>query len=827
MHQVANPRPDRRARAQPVPFGRAWIRPVRTEADGRTTCGFLVTGKAGRGRPAIVGIAGTFRPSTALFDVARFLADSFDLLLVDMPGFNGSGPAVSARVEVFAAHVADLVAAELAGREVLLLGESFGGIVALAAAARPDFAGVRGFALVDPPLSLAAQLHARAHLRKGIAGYRANAFLEAYMEGDGFIREADPDAWWRRLGDVAATGGVLVLTGGRLDGDTGTEQTALFTREDETRAAACVPDDLAVLRLSQAGHIVLQEAPAAAFAALRDFCLARCAPDLPALGPAAAALARAPDDPVVRARLLRVLRASPGSSRRSYRDVLLALVAARPDDAELSNEILRVVYSLADAEGVGAMCDVLARSSDPNARLWAALHVSNAQSSVGDIDGALATLRAVRFDGPPPPRVASLVLNLEMYATGADDRSVALAKEAGLRTIRALMPPPAQALVRSARGTRPRVGFVSGCFGSRNYTALMIPFLHALADGPLEIELLSLFGDRLDNIRQALPARIAVRELGVLSPETADRPPAWTKAHEALAARELDVLVDLDDSLAPYSPACVAHRPAPVQATWFNMSGPSLDPCFDAAIGPDTLYPPELDAAFPGRLARLPGDLYVFAPETWEGQGMRLPPVGPPPMLANGYPTFGSLSNLYKISDACVALWATVLHAVPGSRLYLGNGLADEPTATARVRAQFARCGIDPARVDIRYHFGWPGYLAGYSNIDIVLGTFPVAGGTTLFEALHLGMPVVSRVGPTSLGRIGRWLAAATGRPGLAHESDGSFVAEAVRLAASPGELAALRAGEPARLRAKSRIDAGRMARAFETLVSGPLARAV
>ncbi|MFN8700792.1 MAG: hypothetical protein ACK5X0_01605, partial [Rhodospirillales bacterium] len=71
----------------------------------------------------------------------------------------------------------------------------------------------------------------------------------------------------------------------------------------------------------------------------------------------------------------------------------------------------------------------------------------------------------------------------------------------------------------------------------------------------------------------------------------------------------------------------------------------------------------------------------------------------------------------------------------------------------------------------------------------------------------------------TSLGRIGLWLEAATGRAGLAHESNESFVAEAVRLAAAPDELARLRREEPARLRAKSAIDAARMARAFETIV--------
>ncbi len=82
-----------------------------------------------------------------------------------------------------------------------------------------------------------------------------------------------------------------------------------------------------------------------------------------------------------------------------------------------------------------------------------------------------------------------------------------------------------------------------------------------------------------------------------------------------------------------------------------------------------------------------------------------------------------------------------------------------------------------------------------------------------------MGMPTLSRVGATSLGRIGRWLEAATGRAGIAHDSDESFVAEAVRLAHATDERAALRVNETKRLAAKSKLDAARMAKAFLDIV--------
>jgi predicted O-linked N-acetylglucosamine transferase (SPINDLY family) len=552
--------------------------------------------------------------------------------------------------------------------------------------------------------------------------------------------------------------------------------------------------------------------------ATREFLITRCKADLPRLGAAAAAYLDSPEDAEARETLLRALRASVPRSAYPSRKMLLDIVLAHPNDVDLLNESLRALYSLLDAQGLAAMRAVAKNASDPNASLWARLHLAKSLSAIGKTDEALAAFGEHRSGDTVVPRVASHILNLELYSSAADDMCVARIKEANLRRIRAQLPPGLSAPVRRRDRPRLRVGLVSGCFQARNYTSLMVPFLRELASGDLDVELLSLTSDRLDHVRATLPERIEVRELCVLSPATVSQPEAWAAAHEALVARELDLLVDVDESLAPHSPACVAGRPAPVQATWFNMSGPSSDPCFDAAIGPDTLYPPELDAAFPGRIARLAGDLYVFEPEVWEQQGFSLPAAGPPPILRNGYPTFGSLSNLYKISDACVALWARVLRAVPNARLYLGNEMAYEQVAIERLRALFEREGIDMARIDIRYHFVWPDYLAGYSNIDIVLGSYPVAGGTTLFEALHMGMPVLSRVGRTSLGRIGRWLAAAVGRPNLAHDTDESLVAEAARLAGAPAELERLRREEPTRLRAKSRTDAVRMARAFESI---------
>jgi len=795
---------------QPTPFGRAWIRPVATQTESRTTGGYFISSKAGRSRPAIVVLPGSFRPAQMLQPAARLLADDYDMLLVDFPGFGATAVGAPASIASFADHAHDLLEAIVPNREVLLLGESIGAVVAMALGERLG-ARLRASVLLDPPVSAASLASARDYLQRGTAGAAMDAFFTDYVNGTAVLGDGGAAGYWPNLETLARCAPVLILSGGRFDWQGTLSPGALFSLADEATATAWQIAGLGVVRVPTAGHLLFQENPGESATAVKNFVVATFA-DIAGL---AARVLAAPSDPAPRDALLGALRGFGGASLLSHRDALLACIRARVDDAELTNEVLRAVFKLIDNAGLATLGVVAAQASAYNTRLWACLHTAVSLSCFGESDAALDTLRAFPFPDGMPTRVAGLVLIIELYSERATDASVARAKEAHLATLRRHLPAPIARPAFVRKPGVPRVGMASGSFGSRNYMSLLLPLLREAAKLPIRIDLLPLVRGDLDLVRKVLPPETTVHDIEEITTGNFDQPAAWSRMSDTLAAFDYDLLIDLDESLVPFLPACVVRRPGIQQATWFNMSGPSDDACFDAAIGPASIYPPSLEAAFPGKIVALPGDLYVFEPEIWAAEGVALPTAGPPPSLRNGCVTFGSLSHLYKIGTGCIELWAKVLHAVPGSRLYLGNGDMLEMHVVERVRSAFQRQGIAPSRITFAYHFGWPRYLAGYQNIDIVLGTFPVAGGTTLFEAAHMGMPTLSRVGATSLGRIGKWLEAASGRVGIAHDSDESVVAEAVRLANAPDERAFLRANETARLYEKSKRDAARMAAAF------------
>jgi Flp pilus assembly protein TadD len=233
-----------------------------------------------------------------------------------------------------------------------------------------------------------------------------------------------------------------------------------------------------------------------------------------------------------------------------------------------------------------------------------------------------------------------------------------------------------------------------------------------------------------------------------------------------------------------------ARRLAPVQITYLGY--------------PDTTGVPAMDYRFTDARADPPGDadrfatekLVRFAPTAWAYQP---PAEAPDPREAarprNTPPTFGSFSNLAKITDSTLALWARLLATAPEARLLLkGHGL-DEPDTKAAWLARLARAGLPADRLELVGRLPGPAaHLALYHRVDVALDTFPYHGTTTTCEALWMGVPVVSLAGNRHVSRVGVSLLHAVGHPEWIAVDEDAYVQIAARLAAEPVEPAAVRA---------------------------------
>jgi predicted O-linked N-acetylglucosamine transferase (SPINDLY family) len=152
---------------------------------------------------------------------------------------------------------------------------------------------------------------------------------------------------------------------------------------------------------------------------------------------------------------------------------------------------------------------------------------------------------------------------------------------------------------------------------------------------------------------------------------------------------------------------------------------------------------------------------------------------------------------------------------VPGSRLLL---LSPPGRHRHRVTDLIGRHGIASERVEFIEFQPRDKYLALYNRIDLGLDTFPYNGHTTSLDSFWMGVPVVTKIGRTAVGRAGWCQLSNLGLPELAAKSDEGFVSLAIELAGDSSRLSTLRAGLRDRLRQSPLCDGLRFARNIENV---------
>ncbi|MBP7702139.1 MAG: alpha/beta hydrolase [Phenylobacterium sp.] len=107
--------------------------------------------------PVVVFLHGALRTAESLVAWVDVLADVADVLLVDLPGHLRSTAIQPMSVDGMASWIHEGLRVGLAGRHVLLVGESLGGLIALRIAGDDGPSPVHAILALDPPLSTSKQ----------------------------------------------------------------------------------------------------------------------------------------------------------------------------------------------------------------------------------------------------------------------------------------------------------------------------------------------------------------------------------------------------------------------------------------------------------------------------------------------------------------------------------------------------------------------------------------------------------------------------------------------------------------------------------------------
>jgi predicted O-linked N-acetylglucosamine transferase (SPINDLY family) len=274
-------------------------------------------------------------------------------------------------------------------------------------------------------------------------------------------------------------------------------------------------------------------------------------------------------------------------------------------------------------------------------------------------------------------------------------------------------------------------------------------------------------------------------------------------------ADKIDILIDLSGHSAGHRLGAFAHKPAPIQVTaWGHGTGTGL-PSIDYLFCDPITMPLSMRHLFAEKLYDLPCIITTEAPP---------PDLRPsdPPVLSNGYVTFGVFNRMAKVSDDAVAVWAAILKRVPDSRLLMKDGALNEEAVRAGLRERFAARGVAPERIDFLGYTPREQHLAAFGNVDICLDPFPQNGGVSTWEALHMGVPVVAKLGNVPVNRLSSAILGSIGLSDWVAGSVDEYVSIAATRASMPESLKALRHALAAKIAASAAGNGALYTRAVE-----------
>lgn len=294
---------------------------------------------------------------------------------------------------------------------------------------------------------------------------------------------------------------------------------------------------------------------------------------------------------------------------------------------------------------------------------------------------------------------------------------------------------------------------------------------------------------------------------------------AWLDAgvldDDALAARiradGIDILVDLTGHLGVLRLGVFARQPAPAQVSWLSFLGSTGLSRIQYRITDARADPPgAADRLHTETLVRLPRSLWCYRP-------VHDAPFAPrPPSVRNGYVTYGSFNHAPKVSPSARRLWAEVLRRDPRARL-LVLGMPDGRARDGLLR-DFEAAGVPASRVTVLPRVSFAKYLARFAEVDVALDSLPYGGGTTTFDALWMGVPVLALAGERSVSRSAASILGHLGLDDWVASDAQAYAERAVALTADIVRLSELRCSLRERLRDSPMMDEVGFARDMEAV---------
>jgi len=259
--------------------------------------------------------------------------------------------------------------------------------------------------------------------------------------------------------------------------------------------------------------------------------------------------------------------------------------------------------------------------------------------------------------------------------------------------------------------------------------------------------------------------------------------------YQKICDDKIDILFDLAGHSGYNRLTIFAMKPAPIQITWIGYPNTTGLKTMDYRIVDEITDPIGMTESINSeKLLRMPYCFLCYSPPK------DAPIVEKAPFLKNGFITFGSFNNLSKINDFTVDLWSKVLHLRNDSKMLIKSKTFIDKGVRDRFLKRFQERGIDESRLILMPHVkSFREHLDVYNSIDIALDCYPYNGTTTTFEALFMGVPVITLSGNSHVSRVGMSILTNLFIEGLIAKNSDEYIKISSNLISNPDIIISLR----------------------------------
>jgi pimeloyl-ACP methyl ester carboxylesterase len=222
-------------------------------------------------RPLILLLHGAFEKHKKLLSWAELWSTEFDVALADLPGHGQSDPPSAITLDAYIDEVRRLLTTQFATRRVVIVGDSFGGLIGIALGNHPpaNFAGV---VALDPLLSTAKQWSILDLMPKILDGQPAGSFRPMFAsEIMGMTAAQAVDRRYHHYLEGVLVPALVLAGSEPLGQRRAVVGPSLLDEEDRAMLRASARIKFGVI--PDVGHQLVLQRPQETFAAARDFIL--------------------------------------------------------------------------------------------------------------------------------------------------------------------------------------------------------------------------------------------------------------------------------------------------------------------------------------------------------------------------------------------------------------------------------------------------------------------------------------------------------------------------------------------------------------------------